>query len=83
MEGGAKNIFDAIEYFGPRKKLVYALMNHGFDGFDGFVVSDHVPGIEGDREWGHKVRYADTAYIKGLMDGIKKMKGKKNDEQTD
>lgn len=110
MEGGAKNIFDAIEYFGPRKKLiyahmrdvvgtvpkfhecflgegnfdpfevVYALMNHGFDGF---VVSDHVPGIEGDREWGHKVRYADTAYIKGLMDGIKKMKGKKNDEQTD
>ena len=26
MEGGARNIFDAIKYFGPRKKLVYAHM---------------------------------------------------------
>lgn len=105
MAGGAKNIFDAIEYFGPRKKLVYAhmrdvigtvpkfrecflgegnfdpfevvyaLMHHGFDGF---IVSDHVPGIEGDREWGHKVRYADTAYIKGLIEAIEKMKGREN-----
>lgn len=46
-------------------------------GFDGFLVSDHVPGIEGDREWGHKVRYADTAYIKGLMEAIEKMEAMK------
>ena len=104
MEGGARNIFDAIKYFGPRKKLVYAHMRDvrgtvpkfqecflgegNFDpfevvyklmhsGFDGFLVSDHVPGIEGDREWGHKVRYADTAYIKGLMEAIEKMEAAK------
>ena len=104
MEGGARNIFDAIEYFGPRKKLVYAHMRdvqgtvprfrecflgegnfNPFEvvyklmhsGFDGFLVSDHVPGIEGDREWGHKVRYADTAYIKGLMEAIEKMEAMK------
>ena len=45
-------------------------------GFGGFIVSDHVPGIEGDKEWGHKVRYADTAYIKGLMEAIEKMENK-------
>ncbi len=105
MKGGAKNIFDAIEYFGPRKKLIYAHMRDvqgtvpkfqecflgegNFDpfqvvyalmhsGFDGFIVSDHVPGIEGDRDWGHKVRYADTAYIKGLMEAIEKLKTMEN-----
>lgn len=104
MEGGAKNIFEAINYFGPRKKLIYAHMRDvqgtvpkfqecflgegNFDpfdvvsalmnsGFDGFLVSDHVPLIEGDSEWGHRVRYADTAYIKGLMDAIIKMKSRK------
>jgi mannonate dehydratase len=54
--------------------VVYALMNSGFDGF---IVSDHVPSIEGDSEWGHRVRYADTAYIKGLMDAIIKMESRK------
>ena len=46
-------------------------------GFEGFIVSDNVPGIEGDKEWGHRVRYADTAYIKGLMEAIEKMENKK------
>ena len=55
-------------------EVVYKLMHSGFDGF---LVSDHVPGIEGDREWGHKVRYADTAYIKGLMEAIEKMEAMK------
>jgi mannonate dehydratase len=104
MKGGAKNIFEAIDYFGPRKKLIYAHMRDvqgtvprfqecflgegNFDpfdvvyalmnsGFDGFIVSDHVPSIEGDSEWGHRVRYADTAYIKGLMDAIIKMESRK------
>lgn len=103
MKGGAKNVFDAIEYFGPRKKLIYAHMRDVqgtvpsfrecflgegnldpfeviyalmHSGFGGFIVSDHVPGIEGDKEWGHKVRYADTAYIKGLMEAIEKMENK-------
>ncbi|MFT4004693.1 MAG: mannonate dehydratase [Lacrimispora sp.] len=103
MKGGVKNIYEMIDDFGPRKKLVYAHMRDvkgtvpkfhecflgegNFDpfevvyrlmhsGFDGFLVSDHVPAIEGDREWGHRVRYADTAYMKGLMEAIKKMEEK-------
>lgn len=103
MKGGAKNIFEAIDYFGPRKKLIYAhirdvkgtvpkfhecfLGEGNFDpfevlyalkhsGFDGFIVSDHVPLIEGDTVWGHRVRYADTAYLRGLMEAIDKMEHK-------
>ena len=100
MPGGAKNIFEAIDWFGPRKKLIYAhmrdvqgtvpkfkecfLVEGNFDpfevvlalkksGFDGFIVSDHVPAIEGDTTWGHRVRYADTGYLRGLMEAIDKM----------
>ena len=100
MPGGAKNIFEAIDYFGPRKKLVYAhmrdvqgtvpsfhecLLGEGnFDpfevmyalmhsGFDGFILSDHVPAIEGDSSWGHRARINDTAYLRGLMEAIEKM----------
>lgn len=103
MRGGAKNIFDAIETFGPRGRLVYAHMRDvqgtvpkfhecflgegNFDpfevlyalrhsGFDGFIVSDHVPAIEGDTVWGHRVRYADTGYLRGLMEAIDKMEQK-------
>ncbi len=97
MVGGASNIFEAIEYFGKRNKLVYAHMRDvqgtvptfqecflgegNFKPFDvikalmdvnfkGFIISDHVPHIDGDSEWGHRVRYADTAYMKGLIEGI-------------
>ncbi|MEA5014781.1 MAG: mannonate dehydratase [Candidatus Limiplasma sp.] len=100
MAGGAKNVFEAIEEFGPRGKLIYAhfrdvqgtvpkfqecfLGEGNFDpfqviralmksGFDGFLLSDHVPGVAGDTPWGHRVRYADTAYVKGLMEAISKM----------
>ncbi|MFA9379449.1 MAG: mannonate dehydratase [Acetanaerobacterium sp.] len=100
MKGGAQNVFDAIEYFGPRKKLIYAhirdvkgtvpkfhevfLGDGNFDpvlvvhslmknGFDGYILSDHVPGIAGDTPWGHRVRYADTAYIKGIMETVQHM----------
>ncbi|MEM1484440.1 mannonate dehydratase [Oscillospiraceae bacterium PP1C4] len=104
MAGGAKNIFDAISYFGPRKKLIYAHMRDvqgtvpkfhecflgegNFDpfevmyalkksGFDGFILSDHVPAIEGDTSWGHRVRYADTGYMRGLLEAIEKMENLK------
>lgn len=107
MAGGVQNIYDAIDYFGPQKKLIYAHMRDvqgcvprfqecflgegNFDpfevvyrlmhsGFDGFLVSDHVPAIEGDSAWGHRVRYADTAYIKGLMEAIDKMENNKMTE---
>lgn len=100
MRGGAANVFEAIDYFGPRKRLIYAHMRDvagtvpsfrecflgegNFDpfdvmlrlrraGFDGFIVSDHVPGIEGDTPWGHRVRYADTAYMRGLMEAIERL----------
>ncbi len=97
MSGGASNVFNAIEYFGNRGKLIYAHMRdvqgtvpafqECFLGegnlnpaqvikslmdanFDGFIISDHVPYIEGDSDWGHRVRYADTAYMKGVIEGI-------------
>ena len=103
MEGGAKNIYEAIDYFGPRKRLIYAHMRDvqgtvpkfhecflgegNFDpfeviyalkhsGFDGFIVSDHVPAIKGDTTWGHRVRYADTGYMRGLMEAIDKMEAR-------
>ena len=103
MEGGAKNIYEAIDYFGLRKRLIYAHMRDvqgtvpkfhecflgegNFDpfeviyalkhsGFDGFIVSDHVPAIEGDTTWGHRVRYADTGYMRGLMEAIDKMEAR-------
>lgn len=51
-------------------EVMYALKHSGFDGF---IVSDHVPAIEGDTVWGHRVRYADTGYLRGLMEAIDKM----------
>lgn len=105
MQGGARNVFDAIDYFAPKGKLIYAHMRDvqgtvpkfhecflgegNFDpfevvyalkksGFDGFIVSDHVPAIEGDSDWGHRVRYADTAYLRGLMEAIDKMEAQHN-----
>lgn len=36
-------------------------------GFRGVVIPDHVPGVEGDTEWGHRARAHATAYIKGLI----------------
>lgn len=107
MAGGAQNIFDAISYFGPRKKLIYAHMRDvqgtvpkfhecflgegNFDpfevmyalkksGFDGFIVSDHVPAIEGDTAWGHRVRFADTGYMRGLMEAIDKMEARQKQQ---
>ena len=54
-------------------EVIYALKHSGFDGF---IVSDHVPAIEGDTTWGHRVRYADTGYTRGLMEAIDKMEAR-------
>lgn len=103
MTGGAKNVFEAIDAFGSRGKLVYAhmrdvqgtvpcfhecLLGEGnFDpyevmlalyqsGFNGFILSDHVPAIQGDTPWGHRARINDTAYLRGLMEAIEKTQGR-------
>ena len=108
MPGGDKNIFEAIDYFGPRGKLIYAHMRDvqgtvpkfhecflgsgNFDpfqvmyalyksGFNGFILSDHVPGIAGDTPWGHRVRYADTGYMRGLLEAIAKMEQLQNGKE--
>ena len=36
-------------------------------GFDGVMVPDHVPRIEGDTEWGHRSRAHAVAYLNGLL----------------
>ena len=36
-------------------------------GFDGFVIDDHVPHIEGDTVWGHRSRAFATGYIAGII----------------
>lgn len=97
MEGGVQNVFDAIQYFGPKKDIIYAhmrdisgtipsfrecLMGDGIcdavlimkalkdNGFDGFIMSDHVPAIMGDTPWGLRARIHDTAYLKGIIETL-------------
>lgn len=60
-------------------EVIYALKHSGFDGF---IVSDHVPAIEGDTTWGHRVRYADTGYMRGLMEAIDKMEARAGRKAT-
>jgi mannonate dehydratase len=36
-------------------------------GFDGFVIDDHVPHVEGDTVWGHRSRAYATGYIAGII----------------
>jgi mannonate dehydratase len=36
-------------------------------GFDGFVIDDHVPQVEGDTVWGHRSRAYATGYIAGII----------------
>ena len=36
-------------------------------GFDGVMVPDHVPRVEGDTEWGHRARAHAVAYLNGLL----------------
>ncbi|MFW5986417.1 MAG: mannonate dehydratase [Halanaerobiales bacterium] len=36
-------------------------------GFDGFLISDHVPQIVNDTEWGHRARAHAIGYMQGLL----------------
>ncbi|MFB6173087.1 MAG: mannonate dehydratase, partial [Halobacteriales archaeon] len=37
-------------------------------GFDGAVIPDHVPAVEGDTEWGHRARGYTVGYLAGVLD---------------
>ncbi len=39
-------------------------------GFSGLIISDHVPKMEGDTEWGHRGRAYALGYLKGMMNAI-------------
>jgi mannonate dehydratase len=38
-------------------------------GFEGAVLPDHVPAMEGDTDWGHRARGYTVGYLKGLREG--------------
>jgi mannonate dehydratase len=35
-------------------------------GYDGLVMEDHVPFLEGDSRWGHTARAYQNGYIQGM-----------------
>lgn len=37
------------------------------NGFDGYLLDDHVPHIAGDSEWGHRARAHAIGYMQGLL----------------
>jgi mannonate dehydratase len=39
-------------------------------GFDGVIVPDHVPVVEGDTDWGHRARGFTAGYLRGLFRGL-------------
>jgi mannonate dehydratase len=44
---------------------VMALLIRG--GFDGFILDDHVPHMDGDTQWNHRARAHAVGYLQGLM----------------
>lgn len=97
MPGGAANVRQMIEYFGPKGRIFYV---HFRDvkgtvprfaecfigegnynaaetmwllkrvGFDGFLLDDHVPHMDGDTPWGHRGRAHAIGYMQGLLDAL-------------
>ena len=41
------------------------------NGFDGFIMDDHVPQMVGDSGWRHRGRAFNTGYIKGLLTSMR------------
>ena len=39
----------------------------GLHGFDGFLLDDHVPKMDGDSEWNHRGRAHAIGYMQGLV----------------
>jgi mannonate dehydratase len=94
MVGGAANVREMIEFFGPKGRIHYVhfrdvqgtvpcfqecfLGEGNYDpaevmlllmrsGFDGFVLDDHVPRMDGDSEWAHRGRAHAIGYLQGLI----------------
>jgi len=40
------------------------------NGFNGFVIDDHVPQVVGDTSWGHRARAHAMGYLQGLVAAI-------------
>jgi mannonate dehydratase len=45
-------------------------------GFDGFVIDDHVPHVEGDTVWGHRARAHATGTIAGILRALRSQHGR-------
>ncbi|RYE09617.1 MAG: hypothetical protein EOP22_08105 [Hyphomicrobiales bacterium] len=94
MPGGAVNVREMIEYFGPRGAIAYihfrdvqgtvpnftecfigdgnydpaeAMVLLARNGFDGFLLDDHVPKMDGDSDWNHRGRAHAIGYMQGLL----------------
>jgi len=44
-------------------------------GFDGVVVPDHVPQMEGDTDWRHRARGLTVGYLRGVIDTVRDERG--------
>ncbi|WP_415379097.1 mannonate dehydratase [Halosimplex sp. TS25] len=44
-------------------------------GFDGVVVPDHVPEMEGDTDWRHRARGFTVGYLRGVVDTVRDERG--------
>lgn len=44
------------------------------NGFDGFIIDDHVPQIVGDTTWGHRARAHAMGYLQGLVASLENPK---------
>ena len=94
MPGGAANVREMIEFFGPRGRIAYVhfrdvqgtvpaftecfIGDGNFDpaeamtlliknGFDGFLLDDHVPHMDDDTDWNHRGRAHAIGYMQGLL----------------
>lgn len=94
MVGGAANIKELVEFFGPKDRITYVhfrdvqgtvpkftecfIGEGNFDpaeamtwliesGFDGFLLDDHVPQMDGDSDWNHRGRSHAIGYMQGLL----------------
>lgn len=94
MPGGAANVREMIEYFGPKGAIAYihfrdvqgtvpnftecfigdgnydpaeAMVLLARNGFDGFLLDDHVPKMDSDSDWNHRGRAHAIGYMQGLL----------------
>jgi len=44
-------------------------------GFDGVVVPDHVPAMEGDTDWRHRARGFTVGYLRGVVETVRDERG--------